>query len=99
MSFLFLLGANKEFLCHVAVTERENETSVKSCTTVASQDVKTGMDTLSLEISSKQQLDGDKRQDDNVNICADKITCKKTCYDEKFPRSVDYSITVLCHLV
>jgi len=96
---LFSLGANEEFHCHAAVNERENETTDKSCTIVASQEVKAGMDTLPLESSSKQQLDKDNRQDDNGNICADKITGRKTCYDEKFPRSVDYSIILLCHLV
>ena len=104
ISPFYSLGANEEFPCHEAVNEAENETTFKSCTTVTSQEMKTEVDVLSPEVSSKRQCDGDKRPEDNSNICADKMTCRKTGYDEKFPRSVDchdhYSVmpfgTMLC---
>jgi len=54
-----------------------------------SQGTEPRTDNSSLDVSSGQNDNGDKRRDDNGNICPDKTICKKNSYDEKFPRLVE----------
>jgi len=78
--------ANKELSCE----ERNNEITVNSWSAAVWQETEPITDILSQESSSEQKCDGDKRRDDNGNICADKMTSRTNSSDSRFPRLVDY---------
>ena len=85
---------NKEFSRDTAMLKEKNERTVNGCMNAVSHGTEPKDNILSMEISSEQKCDGDKCADDNVSICAGKITCRKNNYDEKLPRLVVYCIYV-----
>ena len=86
-------NVDKEFSCHVAISEGKDKTAANGCprTAALSQGIEPKTDIMSLKVSSEQKYGEDKKQVDNSNICADKETCRKDRKDDKFPRLVDSS--------